>query len=101
MGQPAPAWISEQRRAQQAQIDRFHDLDAVILRVEAYAQRANETAAVLARLPNGDGTARLQEAHDLVQLVEIAKHHQANLDRIHLIESPARVVKAAMSGGRR
>lgn len=55
---------------------------------------AAETAAVLARLPNGDGTLRLQEANDLAQLLEIAKHHLANLDRIHLIECPARVVSA-------
>lgn len=101
MGQPSTDWIAEQHRAQQALIDRFQDLDAVIDRVERYAGRAAETAAVLARLPNGDGALRLQEANDLRQLLEIAKHHQANLDRIHMIESPSRAARSGSSTGAR
>lgn len=101
MGQPSPQWLAEQQRAEQAVIDRFADLDRVIDRVEALVRRADETARVLAATPNCDGTPRLQEANDLRQVLEIVKHHQANLDRVHLLEEPSRRPKpAARLGGR-
>ena len=101
MGQPSRQWIAEQERAERELVDRFADLDAVILRVETYAQRAEESARVLAGMPNCDGTLRLREANDLRQVLAIAMHHQANLDRVHLLEEPNRRVKpAARQGGR-
>jgi hypothetical protein len=101
MGQPSRQWILEQERKERAVVDRFADLDAVILRVETYAQRAEESARALAAMPNCDGTLRLREANDLRQVLEIVKHHQANLDRVHLLEEPNRLVKSGSRFGGR
>lgn len=89
MGEASPDWIADQERAERAMVDRFHDLDAVLLRADGYAQSAEERAATLDRMPAGCGAARRQEASDLRQLIAIAAHHNANLDRVHLIEEPA------------
>lgn len=101
MTQLSAQWLAEQRRAEQSVIDRFADLDAVIGRVEMLIRRADETARVLAAMPNCDGTPRLQEANDLRQVLEIVRHHQANLDRVHLLEEPSRRAKPAQRFGGR
>lgn len=85
---PSPDWLAEQQAAEHAFLARFAQLDAVLVRVDGYVRRAEDTAAALARLPNGDPAARLQEAADLRQVARIASHHLANLDRVHLLEEP-------------
>ncbi|TXN38971.1 hypothetical protein FV232_00980 [Methylobacterium sp. WL30] len=89
MSEAFPDWIADQARAERDMVDRFHDLDAVLLRVDGYARDADERAALLDRLTNASGAARRVEAADLRQLIAIAAHHFANLDRVHLIEEPA------------
>lgn len=101
MGLPSPEYIAQQRRAEQAIIDRYAELDRVIDRVEALIRRADETARMLTGMPNCDGAPRLQEANDLRQVIDIVKFVQANLDRVHLLEEPSRRPKpAARAGGR-
>ena len=84
------SWIEEQRRAEAETIERFRDLDAVIARVEAEEQRHRITADALAGQPHCNGAVALQRANDLRQVLAIVKHHQANLDRVHLLEQPNR-----------
>lgn len=90
MGQPSSDWLAERRAAEQEFQERFANLEAVLVRVDGYVRRAEASAAVLARMPNGDPAERLREAEDLRKLVSIAAHHLANLDRVHLIEEPSR-----------
>lgn len=92
------SWIIEQQRAEAEMIDRFRDLDAVITRVEDEERRHRVTAETLAGQPNCNGAVALQRANDLKQVLAIVKHHQANLDRVHLLEQPARLVKKTGSG---
>ncbi|MGV7034873.1 hypothetical protein [Methylobacterium symbioticum] len=101
MAQPSREWIAEQERAERELVDRFADLDAVIMRVEGYALRAAESARALSAMPNCDGTLRLREANDLRQVLAIAKHHQSNLDRVHLLEEPNRRPKPTQRAGGR
>lgn len=83
---PSASWIIEQQRAEAEVVDLYRNLDAVITRVEWMESRERATADVLARTPNGNGAVALQRAEDLRQVLAIVKRHQANLDRIHLIE---------------
>lgn len=84
------SWILEQQRAEAELIDRFRDLDAVITRLESEEQRHRATSEALAGQPHCNGAVALQRANDLRQVLAIAKHHQANLDRVYLLEQPAR-----------
>ena len=84
------SWIQEQQRREAEVIERFRDLDAVIDRVAFMEQRELAMAEDLARIPNGSGAVALQRANDLRQVLAIVKHHQANLDRVHLLEQPSR-----------
>lgn len=84
------SWIREQQRAEAEIIERFRDLDAVIIRLEAEERRCRVTAESLAGQPHCNGAVVLQRANDLRQVLEIAKHHQANLDRVYLLEQPSR-----------
>lgn len=96
---PSPSWLVEQQRREAEVIDRFRELDAVIDRVEAEERRLLATSEDLARIPNANGAVALQLANDLRQVLAIAKHHQANLDRVYLLEQPAR--RAAKFGSGR
>jgi len=93
------SWIREQQRAEAEIIERFRDLDAVILRLESEERRCRITAESLAGQPRCNGAVVLQRANDLQQVLAIAKHHQANLDRVHLLEEPSRRERK-MGGGR-
>ncbi|GEP09848.1 hypothetical protein [Methylobacterium gnaphalii] len=88
MGQPSSDWIASQQVAEQALMNRFAGLDAVLVRAEGYMRRAESAAAALAVMPAGNPEARELEARDLRQLIEIAAVHLANLDRVHLLEEP-------------
>ena len=83
-------WIAEQQRAEAEVVDRFRELDAVIDRVAWMEARERGIAETLARMPNGNGAVALQRAEDLRQMLAIVRHHQANLDRVHLLEQPSR-----------
>lgn len=93
------SWILEQQRAEAEMIDRFRDLDAVISRVEAEERRHRVTAEMLAGQPNCNGAVALQRANDLKQVLAIVRHHQANLDRVYLLEEPSRRERR-IGGGR-
>ena len=93
------SWIEEQQRAEADTIERFRDLDAVIARVESEEQRLRLTADTLAGHPHCNGAVALQRANDLRQVLAIVKHHQANLDRVYLLEQPSRRERK-VGGGR-
>lgn len=93
------SWILEQQRAEAEVVERFRDLDAVILRLEAEERRNRVTAESLAGQPHCNGAVALQRANDLRQVLAIAKHHQANLDRVYLLEQPNRRERK-IGGGR-
>ena len=93
------SWIIEQQRAEAQVVELYRDLDCVIDRVERMESRERATADILARTPNSNGAVALQRAEDLRQLLAIAKRHQANLDRVHLLEQPNRLVRKT-GGGR-
>ena len=92
------SWILEQQRAEAELIERFRDLDAVIIRLEGEERRCRITAESLARQPQCNGAVVLQRANDLRQVLAIAKHHQANLDRVYLLEEPNRRERKAGLG---
>ncbi|KQT88908.1 hypothetical protein [Methylobacterium sp. Leaf466] len=94
MGQASPDWIADRRAAEHEFLERFADLEAVLLRVDGYIRRADEAAAALAKLPNANPADRQREAADLRRVALIAAHHLANLDRVHLIEEPSRIVRS-------
>lgn len=93
------SWILEQQRAEAELIERFRDLDAVIMRVEDEERRHRSMSEALAGQPNCNGAVALQRANDLRQVLAIVKHHQANLDRVHLLEEPSRRERK-IGGGR-
>ena len=88
MGQPSAEWIAEQRAAEAAMLERFANLHDVLVRSDRRIEHLDVRAAVLRTMPNGDPAQVEQEAKDLRQLVAIATHHLANLDRVHLLEEP-------------
>ena len=99
MDQPSPDWIADQQRAEADLIDRFNGLDEVLLREGRRLEDAEARALMLDRMPNGSGAALRREIADRRQVMAIASHHLANLDRVHLIEQPAR--RERRSGGGR
>jgi hypothetical protein len=90
MNQPSPEWIAEQHEAERAMVVRFDGLTDLAIRLERYATRAEESAAVLARLDGGNPDARRQEAEDLRRTVQMVAFFAGNLDRVHLLEQPSR-----------
>lgn len=92
MNQPSPDWLAEQAQAERQLVVRYDGLTQLLLRMDGYIRRAEESADVLARMPNGNPDARRQEAEDLTRCTKIVAHFAANLDRAHLLEEPSRRV---------
>lgn len=90
MSQPSPDWIAEQAEVERALVVRFDGLTQLAIRLERYATRAEESAAVLTRLEGGNPADRLQEAEDLRRTVQMVAFFAGNLDRVHLLEQPSR-----------
>lgn len=90
MNQPSPQWIAEQAQAERQLVVRYDGLTQLALRLDRYIARAESSADVLERMPNGNPDARRQEAEDLRRCAEMVAHFAANLDRVHLLEEPSR-----------
>jgi len=99
MNQPSPEWLAEQAEAERALCVRFDGLTQLLIRLDRYATRAEESAAALARIEGGNPEARRQEAEDLRRTVQMVGFFAGNLDRVHLLEEPSR--RAGATGRRR
>ncbi|WP_375453740.1 hypothetical protein [uncultured Methylobacterium sp.] len=90
MGQPSSDWIAEQDRADRDLVVRYTRLDDVLRREGARLRDAEVSADLLDRIPTASSSGKRQEIADRRQLMAIASHVLANLDRAYLLERPAR-----------